>query len=374
MRFIVSSSALYNRLQTVGRVIASNNAYPIMKCFLFEIHENILSITASDSENTLITAMELVESEGDVRFCIEAKNIQDFLKEIAEQPLSFEVDPGTMGIKGEYQNGCFNIVGQSADNYPKLDIPQDGMTSIVLPAKTMLNGISRCLFATSDDEMRLVMNGVFFDIQEDSMTFASTDGHKLVRDRSYAVKGNQPSSFILPKKPATILKSLLPDEADDVTLRFNKQNAYVTMGASRLICRLVEGRYPNYNSVIPQNNPFRVTADRLSLMGALRRASIFTNPGNALIKLHLDRNMMTVSGQDTDFSTSAEERMPCDYEGSPISIGFKGPFLIDILNNIGGENVVIELADASRPGVIMPTVQDEDENLLMLLMPMMLND
>ena len=374
MRFIVSSSALLNRLQTVGRVISSKNTIHILDCFLFEIQGNMLNITASDSETTMITSMELVESDADTRFCINAKTIQDSIKEIAEQPLTFDINPDNMEITASYQNGRFNIVGQSADEYPDMNLAQDGMDAFVMPAETMLNGINRCLFATADDELRPVMNGIYFDIQPDNLTFVATDGHKLVRNNFYNLKDNQPAAFILPKKPATILKNLLPKETGDVTLKFNARNAYISTESARLICRLVEGRYPNYNSVIPSNNPYRVTVDRLTLLSALKRVLIFSNQSSALIKLHMEDNQLVVSGQDIDYSTSAEEHVPCEYADNPMNIGFKGTFLIDILNNITGENVVIELADPSRAGVIVPAEQEENEDLLMLLMPMMLND
>lgn len=374
MRFIVSSSALLNRLQTVGRVINSKNTLPILDCFLFEIQGNMLTLTASDSETTMIASMELVESEADARFCINAKTIQDSIKEIAEQPITFDINPDNMEITANYQNGRFNIVGQSADEYPDMNLAQDEMNALVMPAEVMLNGINRCLFATADDELRPVMNGVYFDIQPDSLTFVATDGHKLVRNKYYGLKDNQPAAFILPKKPATILKNLLPKASDDVTLKFNSRNAHVSMDSTQLICRLIEGRYPNYNSVIPQNNPYRVTVDRLTLLSALKRVLIFSNQSSALIKLHMENNQLVVSGQDVDYSTSAEEHVPCEYGDSPMNIGFKGTFLIDILNNITGENVIIELADPSRAGVIVPAEQDENEDLLMLLMPMMLND
>ena len=374
MRFIVSSSALLNRLQTVGRVISSKNTIHILDCFLFEIQGNMLNITASDSETTMITSMELVESDADTRFCINAKTIQDSIKEIAEQPLTFDINPDNMEITASYQNGRFNIVGQSADEYPDMNLAQDGMDAFVMPAETMLNGINRCLFATADDELRPVMNGIYFDIQPDNLTFVATDGHKLVRNKFYDLKDNQPAAFILPKKPATILKNLLPKETGDVTLKFNARNAYISTESARLICRLVEGRYPNYNSVIPSNNPYRVTVDRLTLLSALKRVLIFSNQSSALIKLHMEDNQLVVSGQDIDYSTSAEEHVPCEYADNPMNIGFKGTFLIDILNNITGENVVIELADPSRAGVSVPAEQEENDDLLMLLMPMMLND
>ena len=218
------------------------------------------------------------------------------------------------------------------------------------------------------------MNGIYFDLQTDSLTFASTDGHKLVRYKDNGIKGNQPAAFIFPKKPANILKSLLPDLPGNVTLKFNNRNAYISMESFRFICRLIEGRYPNYNSVIPQNNPNRVTVDRLTLLNAMKRVLIFTDQSNSLIRLHLENNKSVVSGQDIDYSTSAEENVPCEYADAPMNIGFKGTFFIDILNNMGGENVIIKLADPSRAVVIVPAEQKEDEDLLMLLMPMMLND
>lgn len=374
MKFIISSSALFSRLQSIGRAINSKNTLPILDCFLFEIKDNTLTITASDSETTLVTSVSLVESDSDMRFCINAKTIQDSMKEIAEQPMAFEINPDSKEITASYQNGHFNIVGLAADEYPEMNITQDGMNELIMPASTVLNGINRCLFATADDDLRPVMNGVYFDLQQDSLTFVSTDGHKLVRNRNYNIKGTMPAAFILPKKPSTLLKTLLAKENGDITLRFDEQYAYIEMESSKLMCRLTEGRYPNYNSVIPQNNPYRVTVDRLSLLSALKRVLIFSNQSSALVKLHLESGQLVVSGQDIDYSTSAEEYVTCEYGDTPINIGFKGTFLVDMLNNISGENVIIELADPSRAGVIVPAEQDNGEDLLMLLMPMMLND
>lgn len=374
MKFIISSSALFSRLQSIGRVINSKNTLPILDCFLFEIQDNVLTITASDSETTLITSVNLVESDNDMRFCINAKTIQDSMKEIAEQPLTFNINPDNMEITASYQNGHFSIVGQSAEEYPEMNISQDGMNELIMPAGTILGGINRCLFATADDDLRPVMNGVYFDLQQDGLTFVSTDGHKLVRNKSYNIKGTVPAAFILPKKPATILKSLLPKEAGDIVLKFDERYAFISMESSKLICRLIEGRYPNYNSVIPQNNPYKVTIDRLTLLSALKRVLIFSNQSSALIKLHLENGQLVVSGQDIDYSTSAEESVACEYGDTPMNIGFKGTFLVDILNNISGESIIIELADPSRAGVIVPAEQDKNEDLLMLLMPMMLND
>ncbi len=374
MRFIVSSSALFNRLQMIGRVINSKNTLPILDYFLFEIQDNTLTLTASDSETTLITSMELVESDANARFCINAKTIQDSMKEIAEQPLAFDVNTDNMEIRASYQNGHFSIMGQNADEYPNMNAALDEAETLLMPASTLLGGINHCLFATANDDLRPIMTGIYFDVQADNLTFVSSDANQLVRDKVYSVSGNQPASFILPKKPATLLKNLLPKEDGDVTLKFNGRNAVIHMEASKLICRLIEGRYPNYNSVIPANNPYRVTVDRLTMLSALKRVLVFSNQSIALIKLHLEDHRLVVSGQDIDYSTSAEEYIPCDYADAPLNIGFKGTYLIDILNNLSGENVVIELADPSRAGVIKPAEQEENEDLLMLLMPMMLND
>ena len=374
MKFSVSSSALLSLLATTGKVISNKNTLPILDYFLMELKGDELRVTTSDLETTLVGSIRVdgVESEGTI--AAPAKLMLDSLKEFAEMPLTIEVNDQNWEIRLSWKSGSLSIPGASAVSYPAVPQLSAEKKELSMDVDTLVNGINKTIFATADDELRPVMNGVYFDIQADNLTFVSTDGHKLVRNRNYGIKDHQPAAFILPKKPATILKNLLPKESDDVTLKFNERNAYITMESSRLICRLIEGRYPNYNSVIPQNNPYRVTVDRLTLLSALKRVLIFSNQSSALIKLHLESNQLVVSGQDIDYSTSAEERVPCEYGDSPMNIGFKGTFLIDILNNMGGENVIIELADPSRAGVIVPAEQEENEDLLMLLMPMMLND
>ena len=243
-----------------------------------------------------------------------------------------------------------------------------------MSADILLGGINRSVFATADDELRPVMNGIYFDITTEDITMVASDGHKLVRCKTLAARGNERAAFILPKKPATLLKNLLPKENGMVVIEFDERNAVFTLESYRMVCRLIEGRYPNYNSVIPQNNPHKVTVDRQQLIGALRRVSIFSSQASSLIKLRIQENEIVISAQDIDFSTSAEETQVCQYAGAPMSIGFKSTFLIDILNNISAEEVVIELADPSRAGVVVPVEQEENEDLLMLLMPMMLND
>ena len=373
MKFIVSSTGLFSHLQAISRAINSKNSLPILDCFLLELTDGTLSITASDSETTLATSIETNECDCDGRFAINSKTILDALKEIPEQPLTFEVNEN-MEIIVKYQNGKYSLMGQNADEYPQTTALGSNAVHVAMSATVLNAGVNRALFATADDELRPVMNGVYFDITTEDITFVASDGHKLVRNKTYKAKGNEKAAFILPKKPATLLKSLLPKEMGDVQIDFDDRNAVFTMENYTLTCRLIEGRYPNYNSVIPQNNPHRATIDRAAFMSALKRVSVFSSAASSLIKLRLDMNTIQISGQDIDFSTSAEETLMCQYEGSPMSIGFKSTFLIDILNNMSSQEVVMELADPSRAGVIVPIEQNEDEDLLMLLMPMMLND
>ena len=374
MKFIVSSTALFSHLQAISRVINSKNSLPILDCFLLELTDGTLSITASDSETTLVTSIEVVESDGDGQFAVSSKTILDALKEIPEQPLTFVVNPENYEILVQYQNGKYSLMGQNADEYPQTPRLGDNAVNVTMEAPVMLNGINRALFATADDELRPVMNGIYFDITTEDITFVASDGHKLVRNKTFKARGNEKAAFILPKKPASLLKNLLPKEQGDVQIGFDDRNAIFTLENYSMTCRLIEGRYPNYNSVIPQNNPHKATIDRAAFMSALKRVSVFSSAASSLIKLHLDFNRIQISGQDIDFSTSAEETLMCQYEGNPMSIGFKSTFLIDILNNISSQEVIMELADPSRAGVILPVDQEEEGDLLMLLMPMMLND
>lgn len=374
MKFVVSSAALYSHLQAIGRVINSKSTLPILDCFLFNIEGNKLSITASDNETTLDTTMEVVESDGNYQFAIASKTLLDAIKELPEQPITFDVNPQTMEVSIQYMNGKYAMMGQSADEYPMAALMGDNSVCFSIEADTLLGGINRTVFATADDELRPVMNGIYFDIFADYVTLVASDGHKLVRYKLYNVKGEEKAAFILPKKPAVLLKSLLAKEAGEIKISFDDRNATFEMPTHRMICRLIEGRYPNYNSVIPQNNPFKITIDRAAMLSALRRVSVFSSQSSSLIKLRMGNNELLISAQDIDFSTSAEEKLTCAYEGNPMSIGFKATFLMDILSNISGQDVVIEVSDPSRAGVLVPAEQAEAEELLMLLMPMMLND
>ena len=374
MNFTVSSSLLSSRLQTISRVINSKNTIPALDCILFELEGNKLTLTASDPDNTLNTSIEVVDCSEDFSFALSSKILIDSLKEISEQPLRFEVNKDTLEITIYYLNGKYGLVGQNADEYPSAAVLGESAVAIMVPSKVLANGISRSLFASADDEsLRPVMCGVYFDFTPESVTLVASDGHKLVRCRDYSVTGAEKSAFILPKKPATLLKNLLGKEEADIMVEFDGRFAIFDMGEYKLVCRLFDGRYPNYNSVIPQNNPHKLTVDRAALISTLRRVSLFSSQAS-LIKLHIEDNKVVISAQDTDFSTSAEESIACGYEGAPMNIGFRASFLIDILNNTPGQDVIVELADPSRAGVIVPAEQVEKQELLMLLMPMMLTE
>lgn len=374
MKFDVSSTALLSRLQSISKVIASKNSLPILDSFLFDLKGNKLTITASDSETRLVTSVDVMNADGDALFAISAKILLDPLKELPEQPLNFSINEENMEVFIHFQNGQYNFIGQRGDTYPQQKPIGGNATTLTLNAQLLLNGLGRTLFATADDELRPVMNGIYFDINTDNLTFVASDGHKLARLRNYSVKAAERAAFILPKKPANLLRSVLVKEQDDVTIKFDENNAYFTCSGFEMVCRLIEGRYPNYNSVIPRENPFKIAIDRVSLLNALKRVSVFSNPASSLVKLNLMDNQMMVSAQDIDFSTSAEEKIVCQYTDAELKIGFKATYLIEILSNIASEEVILELADPTRAGTIVPAENEENEDLLMLLMPMMLND
>ena len=374
MNFVVSCNSLLSHLQTIGRVIASKNSVPVLECFLFELRDSKLTITASDSETRMVTIIDVSDVTGEGVFAIPSKNLLDSLKELNEQPIRFEINDSTLEMNIYYANGKYNFTAQNGDEYPQPKPLKEDAVSLNISADILFSGINCSLFATADDELRPVMNGVFFDITTEDITFVASDGHKLVRCKSLSTKGTERASFILPKKPANLLRTILPKESGGATLTFDNNNAYIKLEHFDLVCRLIEGRYPNYNGVIPQDNPYKVTIDRLMFASALKRVSVFSNPASSLIKLKISSNSILISAQDIDFSTSAEETVACVYDGTEMSIGFKGNYLIEILNNLPSTEVVLELADPSRAGIILPSENEENEDLLMLLMPMMLND
>lgn len=375
MKFVISSTDLLNHLQAVSRVISSKNTLPILDNFLFRLQENELVITASDLESTLTTRMVLENSSGDGVIAIPARILTDTLKEFPEQPLSFEISTENYSVVITTENGKFSVVGQNGEDFPQYPVlKEDIRTTVRMSAEVFLHGITRTIFATADDELRPVMNGIFLDFSAENMTFVASDAHKLVRYKRFDVKTEADSSFILPKKPASLLRNILAREKGDVVIEFDDKNALFTLTDYMLVSRLVEGNYPNYSSVIPSDNPNRMVADRLDLINSLRRVSVFSSQASNLVKLELTANQVTVSAQDIDFSISAYERLQCQYEGEDMEIGFKSTFLVEILNNLSTPEVVIELSDPSRAALLLPFEPgNDDDDLLMLLMPMMIN-
>lgn len=374
MKFIVSSTALLSHLQAISRVINSKNSMAILDNFLFRLEGNTLTMTASDQETTMTTEIEVLEAEGQGLFAVSAKILLEPLKELPDQPLTFEINDENLEIFLYFQNGKYNFIGVNGDEYPQKSPLSADAKTLQMPAQVLLNGINRTLFATGDDELRPIMNGIYIDIHPEDIIFVASDSHKLVRCKNDSIQSGLTSSFILPKKPATLLKNILPKESDDVSITFDDKNAVFTLSNFVLNCRLIEGRYPNYASVIPQNNPNRIIVDRAVFVNVLRRVSVFSDQASNLVKLQLRDNQIQVSAQDIDFSTSAEENVSCNYTGDPMGIGFKSTFLIEILNNISSQEVTIELSDPSRAGLILPAENQPNEDLLMLLMPMMLTD
>ncbi len=375
MKFVVSSTELLAHLQGISKVISTKNTLPILDNFLFKLETNTLEITASDLESTLITGMKLENTEGDGSIAIPARILLDTLKEFSEQPLTFDINPDSLAVVISSEKGKFSIVGQNGIDFPVLPaIKEDKKFSFTLEAEVLFSGITKTLFATADDELRPVMGGIFVEAGSDGLNFVASDAHKLVRYKRADAKSEENASFILPKKPASLLKNILPREGSQVVLEFDDKNAFFTFADYKVVCRLVEGNYPNYNSVIPSNNPRKVTIDRIELLNTLKRVSVFSNQASNLVKLELTGNQIKVSAQDIDFSISAYERINCQYEGEEMEIGFKSVFMLEILANISSQDVVVELADPTRAGLFLPSENEsESEDLLMLLMPMMIN-
>ncbi len=376
MKFVVSSIDLLNHLQSVSRVISSKNTLPILDNFLFTLGDNRLDITASDLESTLNTSMELENTTDSGSVAIPARLLTDTLKEFPDQPLTFDINTDTMGVVIHSENGQFTIVGQNGSDFPQVPaIKEDQKSGFQVDAEILESGITNTIFATADDELRPVMNGIFIELASDELTFVASDAHKLVKYKRSDVSVDTDASFILPKKPAGLLKNILAREKGQVAVEFDEKNAFFTLPHYKLVCRLVDGNYPSYNAVIPTENPNKMIIDRLNFYNTLKRVSVFSNQASNLIKLQLSGNQLTVSAQDIDFSISAYERLSCQYEGDEMDIGFKSVFLIEILANLESSDVVLELSDPSRAGILLPLEnENEKEDVLMLLMPMMINN
>lgn len=389
MKFSISSAGLFSHLQAISRVIGSKNAQlPILDNFLFKIDEKVLTVTASDLDTTLITQIELEQVEGNGSVALSAKYLLEILKEFSDQPLEFVINDENLSVTIKSQNGSYNFIGTPGDEFPKVPKLKDNAKSIVYSASHLSSGLTKALFATGNDDLRPVMSGVYFDITPDSSVFVGSDGHKLVRVKNLATKGSQtlnedgsyePAAFILPKKPANLLKNILAKESDAVHVSFDDRNVYFKLSNYEMVCRQIEGNYPKYNSVIPVNspnqpyNPFKAVVDRVSMLNVLKRVSVFASQASQLVKLDFADNELKISAQDIDFSISAQESLSCMYQDEPMSIGFKALFLMEILSNIDSNEVVIELTAPYSAALVLPLEPNEMEDILMLITPIMLD-
>ncbi|MEG0518629.1 MAG: DNA polymerase III subunit beta [Bacteroidales bacterium] len=375
MKFIVSSTDLLQGLLSVSRVLVSKNSLPILDNFLFVLEGNSLTITASDSETTLKTVMNIGEVSEEGEIAVPAKLLTDSLKELPTQPIEFATTEEKSIVNIIWASGSAQIPYLPVADYPKLP-PLSEPTTILIKGALLAEGINSTIYATGDEELRPVMNGIYFDITSDSTTLVASNAHKLVYYTRGDVKGSADASFILPKKPANILKNNLAKFTEEtVQIDFDKRNAYFKFDSFLVVCRLVDGTYPAYKTVIPKNNTNILSAPRAEILNATKRVAVCSNQATGQIVFKLSQNQLEISAQDIDFSMSAHETLNCEYEGAPMEIGFKSTFLIEILNNLPYEQICIKLADPNRAVLIQPAIQTEpDEEVCALLMPMRINN
>ena len=374
MKFVISSSVLSSRLMTIGRVIVQKNTIPILDCFCFDIQGTTLTITASDNDTTLTAKAELNECDSDVRFAVNAKTLQDAIKEIPDQPLECYLNTESYELTVEYQNGQYKLMGQSAEEYPTPAISDETRLEFDLECQKLVPSITRCMIAAANDTLRPQLNTICFDIHSQEVSLVSSNGNQLALTKLAMPELNAEGSYLLGTRPASLLKGMLAKAEGNVHFSLGQRTAIVHTEEYSLTSRLVEGRFPNYRSVIPQDNPNIVTVNRLALVSALRRVLVFANAQAVLVKFRLGSNTMNISSQDIDFGKSAEENMLCDYMGTPMRIAFKGSVLLDLINNIEGDDITLKLSDPSRAGLIVPAKQKEGEEVLMLIMPSVFND
>jgi DNA polymerase-3 subunit beta len=370
MNFVISSATLLKHLQGISGVLSTSNTLPILDNFLFEINDGRLTVSASDLETTMRTSME-VEAKEEGKIAVPAKLLLDVLKNLPDQPCTFLVDSSNFGIEIAYDNGKSKMVGYNGDDFPKT--PElENANSIRISGDIVANAINKTLFATGVDDLRPVMSGVYCQFSPESITFVATDAHKLVRYTRTDSQASGSSAFILPKKPLNLLKTNLKGD-EEVMLEYNDSNAVFTFNDVVLICRLIDGKYPNYEAVIPKENPNVLTIDRLQFLSSIKRVSIFANKTTHQIKLKLAGSELSLSAEDIDFANEANERLTCNYSGEDMEIGFNSRFLMEMLNNLDTNEVRLEMSEPSRAGLLMPSESNENEDILMLVMPVMLN-
>ncbi len=371
MRFIVSTSTLLKQLQAVNGASSSSTVLPILENFLFEIRDSILTISATDLQTSMTTSLP-VESKEEGKIAVPSKILLETLKTLPDQPIAFNIDDTTFAIEINAGDGKYKLSGENGDDFPKIPTVENAST-VNLPASVLAEAINKTIFAVSNDELRPAMTGVFCQLTPQHLTFVSTDAHKLVRYRRMDAKSESAASFILPKKALTLLKSSLPSDDVNVAVEYNTTSAFFRFGNINLICRLIDERYPDYEAVIPQNNTNQLTLDRALFLNSLRRVVIFANKTTHQVRLKITGSELNISSEDLDFSNEAYERLSCQYEGEDMEIGFNARFLIEMLNNLSGEEVTLEMSTPNRAGLLIPQTNDERENVLMLVMPVMLN-
>lgn len=370
MKFIVSSSALLKQLQQINGVINTNTVLPILEDFLFEVNKNRLNVVATDLETVMKVQLE-VEANETGRVCIPAKILVDSLKNIPDQPLTFSIDKN-FGIEITSDNGKYKVMGENPDNFPK-EPTADDTTSFTITSSALVKAINKTLFAVSSDDLRPAMTGVFFEMSKQGIQFVATDAHRLVRYKRKDVSSPKTDSMIVPKKPLNLLKSALPLNEDELTISYNSNHLFVKHGATQMSCRLIDARFPDYKVVIPADNPYKLTVNKSEFQSALRRVSIFSNKSTNQVVVSISGSELQLTAQDVDFSFEGTERMKCQYNGEDLQIAFNAKFLIEMLNASDSDEVTIDLSTPTKAGILKPAEQGEDEELLMLVMPLMLN-
>lgn len=370
MKFIASASSLLKHLQQISGVINANTVLPILEDFLFDIQDKKLSIAATDLETVMRVQME-VESKTNGKVCIPAKILMDSLKNIPDQPLTFNIDKN-YAIEITSDNGKYKVMGENPDNFPKEPVADD-TNSFIMTSGALVNAINNTLFAVSTDDLRPAMTGVFFELSKDAIQFVATDAHRLVRYKRTDVRAPRNDNFIVPKKPLNLLKNVLPDNDDEIKISYNSNHLFVTHGSTQLICRLIDARFPDYKVVIPADNPYKLVVNRSDFQNALRRVSVFSNKSTNQVALAISGSELHLAAQDVDFSFEGNERMNCQYDGEDLQIAFNAKFLIEMLGASDADEIKIELSTPTKAGILKPVEETEGEDILMLVMPLMLN-
>ncbi len=370
MRFIVTSNVLLKNLQQISGVISSNTVLSVLEDFLFELSGTTLTLTATDLETMMRVQMEVNDAEGSGRICIPSKILTEYLKNLPEQPINFTVNEQDLSIEMASDIGKYRITGERADDFPKEPAPSD-TSAFTMPSISLLESINKTLFAVSSDTLRPAMTGVYFEMKTNSLTFVATDAHRLVQFKRTDINCPEDGGFVVPKKPLQQLRATLPQDATSLQLAYNSSHLFVTGEKFSLSCRLIDARFPDYKAVIPAENPYRLTINRADFISALRRVSIFANKTTNQIVLDINGNAVQISAQDIDFSYEGKEMLSCQYSGEDMKIAFNAKLMIELINNLDGAEVQLELSSPTRAGIFKPVDVVENEELLTLLMPLM---